>query len=156
MKSLDDMDIGHRVMLTAAIVIVLLILLGCFGYLSGRWEDQSKFSRFELASEQQVALISFGQSVVLAQGQPIDVYAGIPPDTRLLAFDKQALEQAYIARVIRLFDVWLSSAGGQDPTQFQNGLVIARRGYTLASQALAKREAEIERQVRPQQQDQRK
>jgi hypothetical protein len=33
-----DMSVGHRVMLTVAIVIVLLILLAAFGYMTGGWE----------------------------------------------------------------------------------------------------------------------
>jgi len=146
---LEDMSLGQRIGLTVVIVLVILFALAAYGFFSGAWEDQSKVSRFELASERQTALITFGQSVALAQAQPIDVYAGIPPDTKLLALDKQALEQAYTARLIRLFDVWLSSTQGQDATAFQNGLRIARRGYTLAAQGLARREQEIERQIGP-------
>jgi len=154
MKHLEDISVGNRIALTVVVVLVILFALALYGLLTGAWQDQSKVSQFELSSKQETTLISFAQSVALAQGQPIDVYAGIPPDTRLLAFDKQALEQAYIARVIRLFDVWLSSSGGQDPTQFQNGLRIARRGYILASEALARREAEVERQLRPKPEEQ--
>ena len=149
MKKFEDMSVGQRFAVTMIIVLVILFALALYGFLTGGWEDQSKVSRFELASEQQTALLTFGQSVALAQGQPMDVYAGIPPDTKLLALDKQALEQAYTARLIRLFDVWLSSTQGQDAAAFQNGLRIARRGYTLAAQALARREQEIERQIQP-------
>ena len=149
MRSIEDLNVGNRIAITVAIVLVILFALALFGFLTGRWEDQSKSSQFQLASEQETTLLTFGQSVALAQNQPIDVYAGIPPDTKLLALDKQALEQAYTARLIRLFDVWLSSTQGQDPTNFQNGLRIARRGYTLAAQALARREQEIERQIQP-------
>ena len=146
--NLGELTIPQRIVLTAVIVIVILFVLAAFGYFSGGWQDQSKFSQFQLASEQETTLLTFGQSVALAQGQPIDVYAGIPPDTKLLALDKAALEAAYTARLIRLFDVWLSSTQGQDPTNFQNGLRITRRGYILASEALARREAEVERQLR--------
>ena len=149
MRSIEDLNVGNRIAITVAIVLVILFALALFGFLTGRWEDQSKSSQFQLASEQETTLLTFGQSVALAQNQPIDVYAGIPPDTKLLALDKQALEQAYTARLIRLFDVWLSSTQGQDATAFQNGLRIARRGYTLAAQALARREQEIERQIQP-------
>src|SRR5215467_3866029 len=147
--NLGELTIPQRIVLTAVIVIVILFVLAAFGYFSGGWQDQSKFSQYQLASEQETTLLTYAQSVALAQGQPIDVYAGIPPDTKLLALDKQALEQAYTARLIRLFDVWLSSTQGQDATAFQNGLRIARRGYTLAAQGLARREAEIERQIQP-------
>ena len=142
------MTIGQRIALTVVIVLVILFALAAYGFFSGAWQDQSKVSRFELASEQEIVLLTFGQSVALAQGQPMDVYAGIPPDTKLLALDKAALEAAYTARLIRLFDVWLSSTQGQDATAFQNGLRITRRGYILAAEALARRENEIERQIR--------
>src|SRR5262245_10068048 len=154
LPSLEDMSLGQRIALTMIIALVILFAFAAYGFFSGGWQDQSKSSQFQLASEQEITLLTFGQSVALAQGQPIDVYAGIPPDTKLLALDKQALEQAYTARLIRLFDVWLSSTQGQDPTNFQNGLRIARRGYILASDALARREQEIERQIRPRPDDQ--
>ena len=144
------MNIGSRIAITMAIVLAILFAIAFIGWYTGGWQDQSKYSQFELASKQETTLLSFAQSVALAQGQPIDIYADIPPDTKLLALDKQALEQAYLARVIRLFDVWLTtSAQGQDATQFQNGLRLARRGYTLAADALTKREHDIERQIRP-------
>lgn len=154
MKRLEQMSLGHRIALTVVIVLAILFALALYGFLTGAWQDQSKVSQFELASKERttIGLLTYAQSVALAQGQPIDVYEGIPPDTKLLALDKQALEQAYMARLIRLFDVWLSSTQGQDPTAFQNGLRIARRGYTLAAQALAKREAEIQKQIQPQEQ----
>jgi len=150
MKPLENVSVGMRFIIVMGIALGILFAVALYGFLTGTWEDQSKYSQFQLASEQDTALITFGQSVALAQGQPMDVYAGIPPDTKLLALDKAALEAAYTARLIRLFDVWLSSTQGQDPTNFQNGLRIARRGYTLAAQALAKRETEIERQIRDQ------
>jgi len=42
MKRLEDMHIGQRVMLTVAIVVIIIILLACVGYLSGRWEAEAK------------------------------------------------------------------------------------------------------------------
>ena len=138
----EDLSMRWRFIIVMGIALGILFAVALYGWLTGAWQDQSKFS---LASKEQTTLLSFADSVALAQGQPIDVYADIPPDTHLLALDKQALEQAYLARIIRLFDVWLSSTQGQDATNFQNGLRIARLGYTRASQALAKRAAEIER-----------
>jgi hypothetical protein len=38
MRNLRDMSLGHRVMLTVAVVIILLLLLAAFGYVTGRWE----------------------------------------------------------------------------------------------------------------------
>jgi len=146
MKHPADMTLGERIMLTLVIVLVMLFALALFGWVGGSWEDQSKISGYEIASERATTVLSFEQSVALAQAQPVDVYADIPADTHLLALDRQALEQAYLARLIRLFDVWLSSTQGQDATNFQNGIRIARRGYNLATQALAKRAAEVEKQ----------
>jgi hypothetical protein len=42
MTPLDDMSIGNRIALTVAIVVIIIILLACVGYLSGRWEAEAK------------------------------------------------------------------------------------------------------------------
>lgn len=94
-------------------------------------------------------LAQLAESGARAQQGPIDPYEGIPPDTHLLALDKRALDEAYHLRIVRLFDVWLTSTQGQDPTAFINGLRIARRGYTLAAMGIARREQEIERTLPP-------
>jgi hypothetical protein len=42
MTPLEDMSIGNRIALTVAIVVIIIILLACVGYLSGRWEAEAK------------------------------------------------------------------------------------------------------------------
>ena len=68
-----------------------------------------------------------------------DLYEGITPDEKLLRLDKHALDEAYNAQLLLLFSVWLKGQAG-DPTQFNNGLKIARRAYTQASDAIVRRE----------------
>src|SRR6516165_8360602 len=123
-----------KVILAAVIVLVILFAVALYGFLTGRWEDGNDESSldFRLASGE-------SRPVQLSQ----NVYEGIPPDSHLLALDRAALEEAYRMRLIRLFDVWLSSNQAQDATNFINGLKIARRGYSLATAALSKREVEI-------------
>jgi len=59
--------------------------------------------------------------------------------------DKQALEQAYKERLVRLFGVWLTDTRATEAAQFQNGLQIARRGYTTAMRQIEHREQELQR-----------
>jgi hypothetical protein len=102
----------------------------------------------EPSVEYQIAA-SESRSVTLGEGP--DAYAGIPPDSHLLALDKQALEQAYLQRLVRLFDVYLTSTGATDATNFINGLRIARKGYNNASAQILRREREVEEYLRQRQ-----
>ena len=127
MRDLHELSLGERIMLTVAIALVILFALALAGYLSGRWDDQSRFS-----------LQSFESSAVAQT-----LYEDIAPDPILLGLDRRALEEAYHARLIRLFDIYLTT---QDDTAFTNGLKIARRGYVKAATALTKREIELHQQ----------
>jgi hypothetical protein len=75
--NLNDMSLGHRVMLTVAIVVIIIIVLGLFGYLSGRWEAEAQFL-------------------------PPSKWDG-----RLIELDKQALEQAYLEQMGHVFSIWV-------------------------------------------------
>jgi hypothetical protein len=83
MRPLEDMHIGQRVMLTVAIVVILIILLACVGYLSGRWE---------------------------AQAQPIPPSKF---DKRIAELDREAIDEAYKEKVMALFNTWLSDPSEQ-------------------------------------------
>jgi hypothetical protein len=67
------------------------------------------------------------------------VYAGITPDYHLLELDKQALDEAYHAQLLVLFNVYLKG-GSSDSQYFQKGLQNARRAYYQASTAILERE----------------
>ena len=77
-----------------------------------------------------------------------DLYEGVTPDEKLLRLDKHALDEAYNSQLLLLFSVWLKGQAG-DPTQFNNGLKIARRAYTQASDAIARREQLLRSQGAP-------
>ena len=69
--------------------------------------------------------------------------ASIQLDPALLELDRRALNEAYHLQLVKLFQVWLSSQAG-DATYFQNGLRVARRGYSIAAQQIEKREKLIQ------------
>jgi hypothetical protein len=121
LRNLQDMTIGQRVVLTFLIVLVVLIALALFGYLTGGWDVQAE------------------------PRLPLDLYEGIPLDAQLLPIDRKALEQAYHNHVVKLFTVWLTD-GAKDATHFRNGLRISRGAYQLADQALIKREQALKQQ----------
>src|SRR5881392_3896077 len=77
MRDLNDMSLGHRVMVTVAVVVVIMLILACIGYLSGRWEE--------------------------AQAQVIPSKW----EEHLVGLDKQALDQAYTAQMAHVFGIWI-------------------------------------------------
>jgi hypothetical protein len=78
---------------------------------------------------------------------PGSIYAGIPPDLHLLALDKKALDEAYHAQLLVLFNVWMKGQAS-DSKYFQNGLQNARRAYMQASAAIEAREKLLRDQMK--------
>ena len=86
-----------------------------------------------------------------SQGPPqnqSDVYGGITPDLHLLELDKKALDEAYHAQLLVLFNVYLKGGTG-DSQYFQKGLQNARRAYYQASSAIIEREKLLRAQQQP-------
>ena len=38
-KPLSEMSLGHRAMITVAVLVVILILMALYGYFSGSWDE---------------------------------------------------------------------------------------------------------------------
>jgi len=83
MRDLQDMHIGQRVMLTVALIVIIIILLACVGYLSGRWEAE-------------------------AQVVPPSKF-----DKRIAELDREAIDLAYKEKIQALFNTWLSDPSEQ-------------------------------------------
>lgn len=86
-----------------------------------------------------------------AQNQS-DIYGGITPDFHLLELDKQALDEAYHAQLLVLFNVYLKG-GSSDSQYFQKGLQNARRAYYQASTAIIEREKLLRAQQKPKEEE---
>jgi hypothetical protein len=114
MKKLEDMTLGQRIVVTFIIVIIILFALALCGWMTGGWEVEARS----------------------------DLYGDVPLDAQLLPTDRKALDEAYRAHLIKLWNVWLSD-GAKDATYFRKGLIIARGAYAQADQALTKREKEL-------------
>jgi hypothetical protein len=108
------------------VAVVILLLLAAVGYLSGRWDQ------------------------ALGGPRTVDLYGDLPLDAKLLPIDRKALDEAYHAHLIKLFNVWLTD-GARDATRFKTGLGIARNAYHIAAQAIAKREHDLAETERKQQ-----
>jgi hypothetical protein len=122
-KRFEDISIGNRIAITFIIVVVILLLLAVVGYLTGSWDE------------------AVGQ----AHREP-QLYAdGIPLDAKLLALDKEALDEAYHRHLLLLFSVWLKGEIS-DSSRISNGLRIARRAYNQAAQQIVKREQQLHEQ----------
>jgi hypothetical protein len=77
------------------------------------------------------------------QGKELDLYQGIPLDEKLLQLDRRALDEAYHAHVIKLWNVWLSD-GAREAQRITNGLRIGRESYAQAAAQITKREQQQE------------
>jgi hypothetical protein len=145
---LREMSLGHRIVLTFIIVLVILFALALFGYyFTEGWDGEV----YGLASES-----SRPAQLTQVQTQQGDLYGSTPLDATLLRMERRALEEAYHQQMLKLFGVWVSSGAPEEAKNFRNGLFIARRAYGLAAQSIAKREAELleqERQRHDQQPD---
>jgi len=86
-------------------------------------------------------LLVFWLLPTAGEPRPAQLYAGIPLDAHLLALDKRALEEAYLAHATKLWGVWLAD-GGRDSGPISRGLANNRRAYGLAAEQIERRERE--------------
>lgn len=111
MRDLHEMNFGQRAMMTVVIVVVVLLLLAIIGYLSGRWEAE-------------------------AAPTPVPIS---PYETRLLALEREALDNSYRSKIEQLISVWLKDETGQ-PQRAVNGANQARKAYAGAMAEIERRE----------------
>jgi|SRR5215475_5588397 len=132
MKSLDEYKLSTRIITTVILILVILAVLSFIGWISGGWEAQGQ------AREQSVE-----PSLILT----------LPPtkwDGKLLELDKQALDEAYIAKVKQLFDVWVREGLSSDEGAMK-GHAQAQRAYLKAQRAVEIKEKILEERGREQQ-----
>jgi hypothetical protein len=80
--------------------------------------------------------------VFLASAQGERATETVPPspyDARLIALDREALDDAYRAQVVSLFTNWMKDPHGQ-PARALNGVRAARQAYIAAMTEIEKRE----------------
>jgi hypothetical protein len=117
---LEDLPVGHRVIITFCIVLVVLFALALIGYLTGGWDQ--------------------------AEGAAPAVEPEITKfESDVLALDREAMDKAFIAHLQLLFTTWMKDYG----TEGVEGRVIrgaqnGRRAYIKAREALEQREKKME------------
>lgn len=116
LKLLEDMTLGQRIVFTFVLVFVLLLLLAAFGYVTGRWEVEAA-----------------------PAPAPISLY-----ETRLIALDREAIDNAYRNKVEQLFGIWLKDETGQ-PGRAIVGVTQARKAYAGAMVEIERRENELKK-----------
>jgi hypothetical protein len=118
MRSLEDMHIGQRVMLTVAIVVIIIILLACVGYLSGRWEVEA------------------------AQTQQTDpTWVPSKWDDQIDELERQALGEAFKKHIGQLYSIWVTdSYQPRIPPRAIVGARNARDAYIRSMEKIEKRQ----------------
>jgi hypothetical protein len=117
MRPLEDMHIGQRVMLTVAILVIILILLACVGYLSGRWEVEA--------------------APVPTPETPM---APSKWDDEIEDLEKQALGEAFKKHIMQLFSVWVTdNYQPRIPPKATVGARNARDAYIRSMEAIETR-----------------
>jgi len=131
MKPLDEMSLGQRVMLTAAIAIGALLLLALIGWWSGGWNIDAS-EGYQVASAD--------------EGVQISKY-----DELITKLDRDAAANAYRDQIERLFAVWMKDETGQ-PARAAVGAQHARKAFIAVMDAIEKREKELHklRELSPQ------
>ena len=113
MRDLHEMSFGQRAMLTVAIVVIILIVLALFGYLTGRWE-------------------------VEAQGAPL---ISSKWDDHIDELERQALDDAFKKYIGQLYNIWVTdNYQPRIPPRALTGARNARDAYIRSMDAIEKRE----------------
>jgi hypothetical protein len=111
MKRLEDISIVNRIALTVAIVIIIVILLACVGYLGGRWEAEAEMA------------------VVPSKW-----------DDQIDELERQALGDAFKKHIMQLFSVWVTdSYQPRIPPKAIVGARNARDAYIRSMDAVESR-----------------
>jgi hypothetical protein len=118
MRPLEDMSIGNRIALTVAIVVILIILLACVGYLSGRWEAEA------------------------AQTQQTDpTWVPSKWDDQIDELERQALGEAFKKHIMQLYSVWVTdNYQPRIPPRALVGARNARDAYIRSMEKIEKRQ----------------
>jgi len=80
-------------------------------------------------------------STLETEGQKVDIE---PHMERILQLDKQAIEEAYVKHIMRLFDIWMTDYS-EEPPRAVRGAQNARSAYARAMNAVEKRERELQK-----------
>jgi hypothetical protein len=116
MKPLEDMSLGHRVMLTVAIVVIILILLAAFGYFTGGWDEA-------------------GAQVKISEPGPSKY------DNHLDELERQAIDDAFKRYVGQLYNIWVTdNYQPKIPPKALVGARNARDAYIRSMEAIESRE----------------
>lgn len=115
MRQLEDMPIGHRVMLTVAVVVILLILLAAFGYFTGRWDEAGA------APEMPVVASKW--------------------DDHIDMLERQAIDDAFKKYIGQLYNIWVTdNYQPRIPPKALIGARNARDAYIRSMDAIEQRE----------------
>lgn len=83
-----------------------------------------------------------------SEGAVSSIPPPLPPsdyDARLVALDKEAIDQAYREQVQHVFGVWMKDPDSNQPNRALTGVRNAQRAYIASMDAIKRREEELRR-----------
>lgn len=124
MRNLEDVPLKYRVVITAGIVLVILLALALFGYLTDRWDAQAQ------------TILQPGQTEL----QPL---ALSKYEQHIIELDRAAVDDAYKNQITHLFQTWMKDESGQ-PKRAETGARQARTAYVRSLDAIEARQRRLE------------
>jgi hypothetical protein len=117
---LEDLSLGHRVIITFCIVLAILFSLALIGYLTGGWDQAGGATPLD------------DQEITKFEGD-------------VLKLDREAMDKALVAHLQLLFTNWMKDYGAENvEARVIRGSQNGRRAYIKAREAMERREKKVE------------
>jgi hypothetical protein len=114
--SLEDLSLGHRIVITFLIVMACLFAVALVGFLSGGWEAQGA-----------------------VEEMPVSRFEG-----DVLKLDREAMDKALVAHLQLLFTTWMKDYGADGvEARVIRGANNGRKAYIKAREAIERREKQV-------------
>lgn len=115
MFNLHDISLGHRIALSFIIVLVLLLALALYGWMTGSWNEEEMTGGYRMAS---------------AESQPVELMPCMDEQTReqIRGVMIEALDDALKEHVKHVFEIWLRDDRGQ-PGRARTGVLQGIKAY---------------------------
>jgi len=112
---IGNISIGHRIAITFIAVIVILLALALYGYLTGAWEDDTsgEVMTFALTSAETRIVILHGTPAQAQEKEPEIACVDTEMREKIREIMLTSLNDALHDHIVNVFGVWLRDDSGQ-------------------------------------------